>query len=63
MTEPHPPAIAPGYCTYCGEWTAKGVVIAEIHSDSGPGHTVVRHADHVGLRRPTTVDQPRTYSG
>ena len=54
MSERTEPATAPGYCSYCGSWTAKGVVIAEIHSDSGPGHTVVRHPGCVRLGQPLT---------
>ena len=62
MSDPTTRATAPGYCTYCDRWTAKGVVIAEIHSDSGPGHVVVRHEEHLGLRK-VESDRPRTYSG
>ena len=40
MSEPTEPATAPGDCSYCGEWLQKGVVVAEIHSDAGAGHTV-----------------------
>ena len=64
MSKPEPePATAPGTCTYCDKWTAKGVVIAEIHSDSGPGHTVVRHPACIGQRKPVGSHQPRTWSG
>ena len=62
MIESTPPGTAPGFCSYCGEWTREGVVVAEIQSDSGPGHVVVRHPAHVGMRK-VGNDQPRTYSG
>lgn len=63
MREPRPePATAAGYCTYCDKWTAKGVVIREIHSNSGPGAVVVRHPRHVGLAKQQS-DAPRTWSG
>ena len=62
MSEPTEPATAPGTCSYCDRWTAKGVIVAEIHSDSGPGHVVVRHLEHVGLRK-LESNRPRTYSG
>jgi hypothetical protein len=52
---------ADGSCGYCGEWAVQGVVVAEIYGDSGPGHRVVRHAEHVGLPVPVPADRPRTY--
>ena len=60
MSEPTPRGPTPGYCSYCGEWTREGVVVAEIHSDSGPGHVVVRHPAHVGLRK-VDNDRPGSY--
>lgn len=42
---------APGYCSYCGEWLRDGVVVTVVHSESGPGHAIVRHLEHVGLRK------------
>lgn len=62
MSEQAEPSTASGYCSYCDRWTAKGVVVNEIHSNSGPGAVVVRHAEHIGLRK-RDVDQPRTYPG
>ena len=61
MSEPTEPNTAPEYCSYCGEWLRKGVVVAEIHSDAGAGHTVVRHAEHVGLSMPA-AERPRTWT-
>lgn len=52
---------ADGTCSYCGEWAPGAVVVAEIQGDSGPGHRVVRHEEHVGLRQVAAADRPRTY--
>lgn len=54
---------ADGSCSYCSEWAVQGVVVAEIYGDSGPGHRVVRHDEHVGLPMPARADRPRTHSG
>jgi hypothetical protein len=54
---------AAGYCSYCGGWTPEGVVVTIVHSESGPGAVIVRHAEHVGLRKPARADRPRTHSG
>jgi hypothetical protein len=54
---------AAGYCSYCGEWLREGVVVTVVHSESGPGAVIVRHPEHVGLRKPASADRPRTYSG
>jgi hypothetical protein len=62
MSEAKPePATTPGYCSFCDKWTAKGVVIKEIHGNSGPGAVVVRHAGCVGLAK-STSDAPRTWT-
>lgn len=63
MSEPVERPRANGVCSYCGKLATPGVVVAEIHSDSGPGWTVVRHEEHVGLAKPASADRPRTYSG
>ena len=36
MSEPSKAVTAPGYCSFCGQWARAGVIVAEIHSDSGP---------------------------
>ena len=61
MSEQNEPLTTPGYCSFCDKWTAKGVVIKEIHGNSGPGAVVVRHAEHVGLSKPVAAP-PRTWS-
>ena len=63
MSEHTEPATAAGYCTYCDKWTAKGVVIAEIHGDAGAGSVVVRHPGCLGRRKPVSTHQPRTWTG
>lgn len=62
--QPEPvPDRSPGCCTYCGEWTAEGVVVGEIERDAGAPYTLVRHPEHVGLAKRASADRPRTYSG
>lgn len=50
-----PECTAPGSCITCKGWTAKGRVIAEIHTDVGAGGVVVRCAGCVAelARRPS----------
>jgi hypothetical protein len=63
MSEPIERAHADGVCSYCGRLAKPGVIVAEIHGDSGPGAVVVRHEEHVGLAIPARADRPRTHSG
>lgn len=63
MTEPIERPRANGVCSYCGKLARPGVVVAEIHGDSGPGWIVVRHEEHVGLAKRPSADQPRTWTG
>lgn len=65
MSEKTEPAAgrAVGVCTWCDEWVCDGVIVGEIERDAGPDYTLVRHQEHVGLRKPVAVDRPRTWSG
>lgn len=40
-----------GPCAVCGQWAADAVVIAEVHTDSGPGWTQYAHPTCVRPRR------------
>ncbi|MFC1404862.1 MULTISPECIES: hypothetical protein [Streptacidiphilus] len=63
MSEQPKPATAAGTCTLCEKWTAKGIVIAEIHGNSGAGGVVVRHPGCLGKRKAVSTHQPRTWPG
>lgn len=52
---------ADGACGYCGEWARDGVVVGEVERDAGASYILVRHEEHVGLRKPVPADRPRTY--
>jgi hypothetical protein len=57
-----PDATAAGHCHRCGTWSSTARIVAEIHSDSGAGATVVRCAGPCTrpIRR-TRATRTRTY--
>ena len=61
MSDPTIPAdaTAAGHCHRCGAWSKTARIVAEIHSDSGAGATVVRCAS--GCTRPIRRTRTRTY--
>jgi hypothetical protein len=55
-------ATAPGYCHRCDKWTPRGRIVAEVHSDSGAGHTVVRCTGCCSTpHRTVRATEPRRY--
>jgi hypothetical protein len=60
MSDPTELATAPGTCTYRDRWTVKGVIVAEIHSDSGPGQCPACSANCQQFLRSTPDSSPST---
>lgn len=55
-----PTGTAAGHCRRCGTWSAHGRIVAEIHSDSGAGPTIVECP--VACRPQPDAERSRTYS-